>query len=454
MQAYYPQALLPNQGGGGPPPMAQAPMDFAAFGNSLSNGLSTGIAAAMAAAQQLAAPLQPTRSSTDWTDLQKEHIMKLMGLPAMGNFSQVPPIWQEFLTEGKTTAAVERVLKSKVRTDPDDPDTPNVIPYISRRTAKDIVNGSFAPQEMTVESTIQGIMPLAFAPRSGAEQAEAQHDDDDEDFATYISIEAVRARRIKVAVKARAPKNYVNMVDALRAANMVWSTLFNPACPFVIASNALRAALASHKEQLKESMTPSNVAGIMWGVSMIAHAYIQTPYNVYGQAPSPKFEYLIATARGCTFLVPINMPLGFAGGPEAPPPRPVAAYANPYQAPAFGENAGQRHQPITPVTNPNVTPVIKTLCDNLRQLDPFITMASLLRNSSVNLVDVVLVDGSCVNFHSFGVCRRGDQCHFNHDPTARPSPERVTNFLNLVKPIADNFPGNRRAKRARRGPGG
>jgi hypothetical protein len=110
------------------------------------------------------------------------------------------------ITEDKTALAVERVLKSKFRRDADDPDAPDVTPYISRRMASDIIAGQFAPQDLTMEGTIHGIMPLAFVPRSSVEQYEAFQDDDDEDRATYISTEAVQARRIKAAAKARASK--------------------------------------------------------------------------------------------------------------------------------------------------------------------------------------------------------------------------------------------------------
>jgi hypothetical protein len=100
-------------------------------------------------------------------------------------------------------------------------------------------------------------------------------------------------------------------------------------------------------------------------------------------------------------------------------------------------------------TNPNVNPTIKAMCDQMRQVDPYITMAGLLRNTSVPIGKVVLVDGNCVDFHSFGNCRRGAACHFQHDPTARPSPERVAAFVDLVKPVADALANRRPGKRAR-----
>jgi hypothetical protein len=96
------------------------------------------------------------------------------GLEAHHDFDMVtPPVWWDFLTEGKTADSVERVLRAKFRTDADNPDAPDVTPYISHCTAREIVKGIFAPQDLTVEGMIHGLLPLAFTPRSGAKQYEA-----------------------------------------------------------------------------------------------------------------------------------------------------------------------------------------------------------------------------------------------------------------------------------------
>jgi hypothetical protein len=351
--------------------------------------------------------------------------------------------------DGKNMAAVERVLKSKFRVDADNPDAPDITPYISRRTARDILDGRFAPQELTLDGTIHGIMPLAFVTRSGAEQNDAAQDDDDKDRATYISTEAVQARRIKAAAKAKAPRNYADMMDALRAASMAWTVLFGPACLWILSLNVLRSALASQKEQLKEAMTPGNVASLMWSLSMATHSYILAPYDAYGEAPKPRFELLISAARGCLSQAPINIPAGFSSH-ELVAIRPNYV---PQQDMSFGE-APHRGPPVAAHINPNVNPVIKALCDKLRQADPYITMMGLLRNSPVSPGQLVLVEGDCLDFHAFGMCRRGASCNFRHDLTARPTPERVQNFMDLVKLITDGYPGRKPAKRARGGGGG
>jgi hypothetical protein len=189
IRAYYPGGAQNTQFPGGGQP-AQGPIDFNAFGASLTNGLSTGMAAAILVAQQLATPLQATKAKEGWTALEQEQILKVMGRAANEDFlATVPSIWQEFIAEGKTADAVERVLRGRFRVDADDPDAPDVTPYISRRSALDIIAGRFAPQELTMEGVIHGIMPLAFVPRSGWEQHDANQDDEDEDRATFITTE-------------------------------------------------------------------------------------------------------------------------------------------------------------------------------------------------------------------------------------------------------------------------
>jgi hypothetical protein len=119
---------------------------------------------------------------------------------------------------------------------------------------------------------------------------------------------------------------------------------------------------------------------------------------------------------------------------------------------AFGDAGGPRQQQQhtnTTYNNPNVDPVIKAMCNQVGQLDPNITMASLLRNLAVRLNQVVLVDGNCVDFH---VCRRGWACRFQHDATARLSADQVNNFMNLVKPVAEGL-GTRCLPKQGRGAG-
>jgi hypothetical protein len=239
------------------------------------------------------------------------------------------------------------------------------------------------------------------------------------------------------------------MMDALRAASMAWTVLFRAACPWIQSMNVLRSALSSQKEQLKETMTSNNVAGLMRSVNMATHSYILAPYDSQGRAPSPRLKILIAAARGCMFQTPINIPAGFM----AYEPVPVRPMMGPVPDMSFGE-AARRGPAVAVHTNPNVNPVIKAMCNKLRQADPYVTMMGLMRNSGVSMAQLVLVERSCLDFHLFGMCRRGSSCNFWHDAKGRPSPEKVQNFMDLVKPIAQGYPGLKPAKRAQGGGAG
>jgi hypothetical protein len=91
---------------------------------------------------------------------------------------------------------------------------------------------------------------------------------------------------------ARAPKNYAkNMMGAPRASAMVWTELVYATCLFVMALNGVHSVLSSHqKEQLKDKMSPGNVADLILSLSMAAHAYIQALYDSSCGCPSPKLE--------------------------------------------------------------------------------------------------------------------------------------------------------------------
>jgi hypothetical protein len=171
---------------------------------------------------------------------------------------------------------------------------------------------------------------------------------------------------------------------------------------------------------------------------MAMHTYILSPYDSAGNAPKPRLDYLVVGVRSCVFPLPINTPMGFAGGPD-PPPRLMTNDAYGQQDMSFGETAGKNRQPRTSYFNQNVYPTLRTMFDWIRQMDPNIAMMALLQGSSVRLNQVVLVDGNCVDFHLFGVCKRGSACNFQHDANARPTPEQVAHVLRLAKPITEKF---------------
>ena len=158
-------------------------------------------------------------------------------------------------------------------------------------------------------------------------------------------------------------------------------------------------------------------------------------------------EIIMADARRCVFPEPVIMPPAFIGAREPHPVRPAQVSSSSNEA-SFGESPGKRPQqpPQAIHTNPNEDPLIAAICNHVRSVDPQATMQGVLRGSSVKLQDIILVDNNCVDFHSFGVCRRSD-CKFHHDATARPTKERVTRFLGLVKPLADDFASRRPGKR-------
>jgi hypothetical protein len=96
LQMYYPGERLHTVPTDLGPTSPHGAIDCNAYGASLLTGLSTGLAAAILAAQNLAQPFQANKPKGDWSQLQKDQILKIMGQPNNNNFlTEAPAVWQK-----------------------------------------------------------------------------------------------------------------------------------------------------------------------------------------------------------------------------------------------------------------------------------------------------------------------------------------------------------------------
>jgi hypothetical protein len=246
-------------------------------------------------------------------------IIKLMGRGEDADFDSVaPPIWAEFVSQGRTAEDIQQVLKDKFRLDPSDPNADDVTPVISRQSAKDIRACRFAPPMLTAETSIQGMMPLALSPRSELKQYADTLEEEDADITNLIHDEAIKRRRSKANRRAIAPKDYYGLADVLKATVLVWSLLFSTDCPFVVQLNQLRAALRLNKEALKDVLGPRHIAAMMWKVSMLTVAYVAAPHGFDGAPPAPNLHLLIVEACTGTFNPAVHMLRAFIANSDQP----------------------------------------------------------------------------------------------------------------------------------------
>jgi hypothetical protein len=446
LRSYYPTVAVGGQAatpGNQPLPG----VDLTAFGESLARGLSTGLTATFStAAQGIQAflPVQSTRTREDWTPLQRKTILKVMGKHASTDFDQeAPPIWAEFVSEGKSAEDIQRVIQDKFRRDPNDPDADDVTPFISRQTAKDIKACCFVPSSMTLETSIRGLLPLAMVPRTETEQYDETLDEEDDDRATLVTADQLRQRRAKSTRKAKAPKDYYELTDALKATVMLWTLLFRSDCGLVRQINQLRAILKTNKEALRESMSARHVAWLMWKVCMATQAFVAAPYSYDGEAPTPALHFVIAEARNCVFTQPINMPREFVAGDDALAPRPSYPQNSSNAEASFGEGTSGTAQRYH-----SVPQEVRDLLKEIKNVDDQATIQGVIRGSNVKAMDIVLIPGQCLEFTAMGVCRK-KSCTFRHEQTARVEPDRIKNFVAKVKPLVDAFVDKRPRKRAR-----
>jgi hypothetical protein len=82
----------------------------------------------------------------------------------------------------------------------------------------------------------------------------------------------------------------------------------------------------------------------------------------------------------------------------------------------------------------------------IRNKDEHATVFILLRGTDVKASDIALAPGHCLDFTSFGVCRR-KACSYKHDPTVRAEPDRIKTFVKAMTPLVKAYVQCRPAKK-------
>jgi hypothetical protein len=150
----------------------------------------------------------------------------------------------------------------------------------------------------------------------------------------------IESRRTKSAQYRRAPHGYVGLSDMLKAFVRAWTPHFGPDCPMVTQTNVLRSALVQRKASYEERLTPLLTASIVWMFSQQVHAYLTTPYNSSGEAPTPNLYLLLANVRSETKPQPLSLPRSIVASYQPQPysrPQPDAG-----DEATFGQDKAQQ----------------------------------------------------------------------------------------------------------------
>jgi hypothetical protein len=92
-------------------------------------------------------------------------------------------------------------------------------------------------------------------------------------------------------------------------------------------------------------------------------------------------------------------------------------------------------------------PEIKELLKEVKNKDEHMTVFTLLRGTDIKACDIALAPGHCLDYTSFGVCRR-KACSYKHNkPTVQAEPERVKTFMKAISPLVEAYSLRRPAKR-------
>jgi hypothetical protein len=269
-------------------------------------GMTTGLSSLISAIT----PLVASKADAKWTNLQKQAILRNSGLPQGSDWNHLgrQPIWNVYASEGRTVDAVQRVLASRFIINTTDPDLDDVVPIFSKEVASDIKAACFALVALTGETCDRGFLPIALQPRFIQDTQAEEECRDIESQRTFTMSGDIETRRSKSARYSRAPAGYAGLSNMLKAFVRAWIPHFGHNCPMVVQTNVLRSTLVQRKASYEQWLTPHLSASITWMFSQQVHAYLTTPYNASGEAPTPNLYLLLAKLRSETIQQPLSLP--------------------------------------------------------------------------------------------------------------------------------------------------
>jgi hypothetical protein len=220
----------------------------------------------------------------------------------------VPAIFEEFLSEGRTTERVQSVLQVRLKPD-HDADHPVTI-YVSRDMAKDMKELRFGyGGDKSYETCHRGISPFAVVPVS-AESASAKR----KVQAMYSRVSLITsedAREMETS-PGLCPTNYDGLQRVLMSYTTFLKLVLGGYCEHYIEVLRIRRTL-SRKVAVFATMTPSDVAGLLWIIFCDARDFFS---NMPDQDDLPKsnlsmtYMFIESGSLPQAFQAPIERLLG------------------------------------------------------------------------------------------------------------------------------------------------
>jgi hypothetical protein len=417
-----------------PPPGAT---NFGAITQAMTQSLTTGLSGLVQGISALA-PVQPTtQSSSTWSPMQQEAILKACGLShgTAWNHPNRPGIWASFESEGKTAPNIQQVMRQAlVRMNSGNQQMTGleVMPTITPEVAKDIQRCAFGgEQALSGETCDRGLLPIAVQPRTMVDQIAAEADEEEYGELSFRTTSDVKTRRDKAQRFRRSPKNYLGVMASLQAYDMVLETLYTSDCPLLMQLRLVRRWLQHGRNYFEPTLSPRDCASIMWKISVQAKDYFDAPYDDLGRVQQPGLHMLVAEIKNHQIGVPMTMPPTIISTDMAHMNKDSRQIWSMGNEDTFGEQVVNRRYNKVPTQ-------IQSMLADIKRRQPGISIQQICSAAPGGLStgQLILKPGQCIDFMALGSCK-STRCTYRHDGSSEAEPARIKNFLEKLQPGVD-----------------
>ena len=338
----------------------------------------------------------------------KKRILQACSGQADSSLFVPPQVYQEMETEGSSSEAVGRILRSLLQPRTCSIHNPNV--YVTPQLLQTVKSMSFsANNDKTHAGCTKGITIFATPWRS----LEAMNEDALEEAcfeaSTHKSVADIRKHI--AGIKVELPSDLLMLVRMFNNYIKLLEVLFGPSCPHLLQVKGLRDGLEENKGDLETRITTTLCLHLLWRVHQDARSFFQACERWNCGDPLPR-STLEATVRclcdDCCIDAAMTCPVAAFLGPEQMKPKAKSA------------TEAKAGRPKQPATNLAILPGCRKAVEAFNFRHPTMLLPTLLKRGNITLKDVTVGGrGECTSFGLLGRCSAS--CPYNHvvcTPTA------------------------------------
>jgi hypothetical protein len=381
-------------------------------------------------------------SAKNYTAMEHDKIRGACSLSVADYDTQVPPIFAEILTEGRTVERVQAVLQ--VRLKPDTSEHPVYI-HVSRDMAQDLKELRFGyGGDKDYASCHRGISPFAVVPVS-AESATSQRRAQDR-LSRVSHLTSADARELETSPGV-CPTTYDALLRVLLAYMTFLKLLFGGYCAHYLEVAAIRRTLC-RKVNEYSTMAPADVAGILWAIFCDARNFFAEPADGEALPESMLLSTRVWLETEC-LKVPNSAPIGrLLGFAREGPAVPVFQAAGGGTAESLFGGGGALGSPAPapsvkgpPWVNPSPNAAIILALKPALTKDPKLKIVDLM-NAGQNRIRYrelrVGTSGTCLDMAFLGICK-SPGCTYSHALQEPISASKATKVAGQLKKMVVTF---------------